>query len=150
MSLTLVPMLASRLLPAHEGAARRRPRPRARRGKSFIGRHFERGFTKVRNGYEKTLDLALRIRFVVLMIAFGTFALTVLLFTTIPKGFFPEEDIGQLRVSTEAAEDISFERHDGAACAGRRRDPGRPGACSDDDLVHGGGGREQRPHVRRC
>jgi HAE1 family hydrophobic/amphiphilic exporter-1 len=29
------------------------------------------------------------------------------LYTTIPKGFFPEEDIGQLRVTTEAAEDIS-------------------------------------------
>jgi HAE1 family hydrophobic/amphiphilic exporter-1 len=99
VSLTLVPMLASRLLPAHSHGHEEE--------KSFIGRHFERGFTKVRNGYEKTLDLALRFRFVVLLIAFGTFALTVLLYTTIPKGFFPEEDIGQLRVSTEAAEDIS-------------------------------------------
>jgi hydrophobic/amphiphilic exporter-1 (mainly G- bacteria), HAE1 family len=27
---------------------------------------------------------------------------------TIPKGFFPEEDIGQITISTEAAEDISF------------------------------------------
>jgi HAE1 family hydrophobic/amphiphilic exporter-1 len=98
VSLTLVPMLASRLLPAtghdHEE-------------KSFIGRHFEAGFTRLRNAYESTLDVALRCRFIVLMVAFGTFALTVLLYTTIPKGFFPEEDIGQLRVSTEAAEDIS-------------------------------------------
>jgi HAE1 family hydrophobic/amphiphilic exporter-1 len=99
VSLTLVPMLSSRLLPAHGHDHTEE--------KSFIGRHFERAFTKVRNGYEKTLDLALRFRFVVLMIAFGTFALTVVLYTTIPKGFFPEEDIGQLRVSTEAAEDIS-------------------------------------------
>jgi HAE1 family hydrophobic/amphiphilic exporter-1 len=105
VSLTLVPMLASRLLPAHEGGAGHGHGHEEE--KSFIGRHFERGFTKVRNGYEKTLDLALRFRFVVLMIAFGTFALTVLLYTTIPKGFFPEEDIGQLRVSTEASEDIS-------------------------------------------
>jgi hydrophobic/amphiphilic exporter-1 (mainly G- bacteria), HAE1 family len=99
VSLTLVPMLSSRLLPAHGHDHTEE--------KSFIGRHFERGFTKVRNGYEKTLDIALKFRFVVLMIALGTFALTVLLYTTIPKGFFPEEDIGQLRVSTEAAEDIS-------------------------------------------
>ena len=28
--------------------------------------------------------------------------------TTIPKGFFPQEDIGQLSVSTEARQDISF------------------------------------------
>jgi HAE1 family hydrophobic/amphiphilic exporter-1 len=101
VSLTLVPMLASRLLPAHAAGHGHTEE------KSFIGRHFERGFAKVRNGYEKTLDLALHFRFVVLMIAFGTFALTVLLYTTIPKGFFPEEDIGQLRVSTEASEDIS-------------------------------------------
>jgi HAE1 family hydrophobic/amphiphilic exporter-1 len=103
VSLTLVPMLASRLLPAHEGAAGHGHTEE----KSFIGRHFEAGFTKVRNGYEKTLDIALRYRFIVLMIALGTFVLTAVLYTTIPKGFFPEEDIGQLRVSTEAAEDIS-------------------------------------------
>ncbi|ALK95389.1 acriflavine resistance protein B [Massilia sp. WF1] len=98
VSLTLVPMLASRLLPEHRHGEEE---------KSFIGRHFEAGFAKVRDAYAKTLDLALRFRFVVLLIAFGTFALTVLLYTTIPKGFFPEEDIGQLRISTEAAEDIS-------------------------------------------
>ncbi|SDD87673.1 hydrophobic/amphiphilic exporter-1, HAE1 family [Massilia sp. PDC64] len=99
VSLTLVPMLSSRLLPAHGHDHTEE--------KSFIGRHFERGFTLLRNAYEKTLDVALKHRFVVLIVAFGTFALTVVLYTTIPKGFFPEEDIGQLRVTTEAAEDIS-------------------------------------------
>ncbi|QJD99667.1 efflux RND transporter permease subunit [Massilia forsythiae] len=99
VSLTLVPMLASRLLPEHGHDHTEE--------KSFIGRHFEAGFTWLRDGYEKTLDVALRHRFVVLVVAFGTFALTALLYTTIPKGFFPEEDIGQLRVTTEASEDIS-------------------------------------------
>ncbi|WP_051971968.1 efflux RND transporter permease subunit [Massilia sp. 9096] len=99
VSLTLVPMLASRLLPA-EGHDHHEE-------KSFIGRHFEAAFTWLRDGYEKTLDVALRYRFVVLMIAFGTFALTAVLYAASPKGFFPEEDIGQLRVSTEASEDIS-------------------------------------------
>ncbi|HEX8786185.1 MAG TPA: efflux RND transporter permease subunit [Telluria sp.] len=99
VSLTLVPMLASRLLPAH--------RQDHHEEKSFVGRHFETGFLALRNAYEKTLDIALEHRFVVLLVAAGTLALTVLLYTTIPKGFFPEEDIGQLRVSTEAAEDIS-------------------------------------------
>ncbi|WLI89438.1 efflux RND transporter permease subunit [Massilia sp. R2A-15] len=99
VSLTLVPMLASRLLPPHvengEGE------------KTFIGRHFEAGFTRVRNGYAKTLDIALAHRNVVLLVALATFALTVVLYVTIPKGFFPEEDLGQIRVTTEASEDTS-------------------------------------------
>lgn len=99
VSLTLVPMLASRLLPPHvengEGE------------KSFIGRHFEAGFARVRGGYEKTLDIALAHRFAVLMVALGTFVLTAVLYVTIPKGFFPEEDLGQMRMSIEAAEDTS-------------------------------------------
>lgn len=99
VSLTLVPMLASRFLPAdsHETSG----------DDGFIGRHFEAGFRKVRNGYASTLDIALRHRFVVLAIAVGTFALTIVMYTTIPKGFFPEEDIGQIRINTEASEDIS-------------------------------------------
>jgi HAE1 family hydrophobic/amphiphilic exporter-1 len=100
VSLMLVPMLASRLLPAdtidpeHDQS-------------NFLGRWFEAGFTRLRNGYASTLDIALRHRFPVLMLAFGTFALTVVLYMAIPKGFFPEEDLGQIRVNTEASEDIS-------------------------------------------
>jgi len=33
---------------------------------------------------------------------------TAWLFVSIPKGFFPEEDIGQITISTEASEDTSF------------------------------------------
>ncbi|MDQ2928186.1 MAG: efflux RND transporter permease subunit, partial [Pseudomonadota bacterium] len=37
-----------------------------------------------------------------------TFLATAHLFVTIPKGFFPEEDIGQISITTEASEDTSF------------------------------------------
>ena len=40
---------------------------------------------------------------------FATLAATVWLLFITPKGFFPQEDIGQLSVSTEARQDISFE-----------------------------------------
>ena len=99
VSLTLVPMLASRLLPAgsHDD----------KNAGGAIGRGFEAGFSHLKNGYVRALDLALAHRSVVLLIAVATFALTALLYATSPKGFFPEEDIGQIRVTTEAAEDIS-------------------------------------------
>jgi len=99
VSLTLVPMLGSRFLKdeAHESH-----RPGA------IVRSFERSFQALLSAYTRSLDVALRHRATVLLVALLTFVATAWLFVTIPKGFFPEEDIGQIRISTEAAEDISF------------------------------------------
>ena len=98
VSLTLVPMLASRFLRHH-----------APQEESALGRWFERGFDAVLRLYGRTLDWALATRWVVLVFALGTFVATAVLFVQIPKGFFPEEDIGQLQVTVEASEDISFE-----------------------------------------
>ena len=107
VSLTLVPMLASRLLPPHVAGGEGQGEGHGAGEKSFIGRHFEAGFTRVRNSYTRTLDWALLHRFVVLMVALATFVATIIMFMTIPKGFFPEEDLGQMRMSIEAAEDTS-------------------------------------------
>ncbi len=98
VSLTLVPMLASRFVKdeAHM------PPPGA------LVRLFERGFDAVLRVYTRSLDLALRHRAVVLGVALLTFVATGWLFATSPKGFFPEEDIGQISASTEASEDTSF------------------------------------------
>ena len=98
VSLTLVPMLASRFLKAE--AHGKRP--------GAIVRSFERGFDALLGGYTRSLDLALRWRGVVLVAALATFVATWWLFVSMPKGFFPQEDIGQIRISTEAAEDTSF------------------------------------------
>ena len=98
VSLTLVPMLCSRFLRHH-----------APQEESALGRAFERGFDALLRGYARTLDLALAHRTVVLGVALGSFALTAWLFVQIPKGFFPEEDLGQIQVTLEAAEDISFD-----------------------------------------
>jgi HAE1 family hydrophobic/amphiphilic exporter-1 len=98
VSLTLVPMLASRFL--KDEAHQRKP--------GLLVRSFERGFDAMLSGYSKTLDLALGHRKSVLLVALLTFVATAWLFVSIPKGFFPEEDIGQIQASTEAAEDTSF------------------------------------------
>jgi HAE1 family hydrophobic/amphiphilic exporter-1 len=98
VSLTLVPMLASRFL---SDEAHKKP-PGA------TVRLFERGFDALLASYTRTLDRALRHRNIVLVVALATFVATAWLANIIPKGFFPEEDIGQISVSTEAAEDTSF------------------------------------------
>ncbi|WP_076999358.1 efflux RND transporter permease subunit [Variovorax sp. KK3] len=112
VSLTLVPMLASRLLrhqPREGGVVveddedEHHPEPG-----TAIGRAFERGYRWVHATYLSTLDWTLRHRKVMLGVAAATFAATAWMFATIPKGFFPEEDIGQIQITTEAAEDISF------------------------------------------
>jgi HAE1 family hydrophobic/amphiphilic exporter-1 len=98
VSLTLVPMLASRFLTDEKHMKR----PGA------IVRSFERGFDALLGAYSRSLDVALRHRPIVLLVALATFVATAWLFVTIPKGFFPEEDIGQISISTEASEDTSF------------------------------------------
>jgi len=98
VSLTLVPMLASRFLT--DAAHHKRP--------GALVRGFERGFEALLRGYTRSLDAALRHRGLVLGVALATIVATVWLFMVIPKGFFPAEDIGQIRVSTEASEDTSF------------------------------------------
>jgi HAE1 family hydrophobic/amphiphilic exporter-1 len=99
VSLTLVPMLASRLL-THDDAAHG--------GGKGIGRMFEAGFQRLSGAYERTLDWGLKHRNVVLLTAAGSFVLTAALYQAIPKGFFPEEDLGRIRVITEASEDVSM------------------------------------------
>jgi hydrophobic/amphiphilic exporter-1 (mainly G- bacteria), HAE1 family len=103
VSLTLVPMLASRFLKSESQGGKQHVVP----GGS-VGRMFEALFNKIHGFYMRTLDWTLRRRGLMLLVALATFVLTGLLAVSLPKGFFPEEDIGQLQITTEASEDISF------------------------------------------
>jgi HAE1 family hydrophobic/amphiphilic exporter-1 len=97
ISLTLVPMLCSRFLkhaPPEDD--------------SWISRQFEKGFNAVHDGYSRGLDWCLARTRLVLIVALSTFLLTGYLFIEIPKGFFPTEDIGQIRASIEGPQDISY------------------------------------------
>ncbi len=98
VSLTLVPMMSSRFL---TDEAHKKP-------PGLLVRMFERMFNAVLSVYTRSLDVALAHRKTVLMIGLLTFVATAWLFIKIPKGFFPEEDIGQITASTEASEDVSF------------------------------------------
>jgi HAE1 family hydrophobic/amphiphilic exporter-1 len=98
VSLTLTPMMASRFLRSHSEAPKH-------------GRFYqwsERGFDAMLNAYERGLDLAMRWRLTTLVIFFATLGLSVYLFIIIPKGFFPQQDIGLITATSEANQDISF------------------------------------------
>jgi HAE1 family hydrophobic/amphiphilic exporter-1 len=98
VSLTLTPMMASRFLRSHGQAPKH-------------GRLYqlsERGFDAMLRAYERGLDLALRWRFSTLLIFFATLGLSVYLFIIIPKGFFPQQDIGLITATSEASQDVSF------------------------------------------
>ncbi|TXR49640.1 efflux RND transporter permease subunit [Phyllobacterium endophyticum] len=97
ISLTLTPMLCSHL-----------PREKHADGEKAVPLT-ERVFNAVQSSYERVLDLCLRARPVVLGIFLLTVVATGYLFSTISKGFLPTEDIGQLQISTEARQDISFD-----------------------------------------
>ena len=98
VSLTVVPMLCSRFL----------PKPGQHAKEYAINKKFDRLFEWMLKTYIHYLDLALKNRRMVLWGAISTFVITVVLFINSPKGFFPEEDIGQILATTEASEDISF------------------------------------------
>ena len=98
VSLTVVPMLCSRFL----------PKPGHHAKEYAINKKFDRGFDWLLKTYIHYLDLALKNRKKVLWGAIASFVITVVLFIYSPKGFFPEEDIGQILATTEASEDISF------------------------------------------
>ncbi len=98
VSLTVVPMLCSRFL----------PKPGQHAKEYAINKKFDHIFDWTLKTYIHYLDLALKNRKIVLWGAFSTFIITVVLFVNSPKGFFPEEDIGQILTTTEASEDISF------------------------------------------
>jgi len=102
VSLTLVPMLCSRFLPDLS-------KPNSHPKEYWLTKKFDVLFGAVYRGYSSSLSLALKHKHIVLGVALSTFVISVALFMAIPKGFFPEEDIGQIIITTEASEDISFE-----------------------------------------
>jgi len=97
ISLTLTPMMASRFLTSEAHG----------HGKLF--NLIERFFTGMLRFYERTLDVALRFRFITLMVFMAMVTLTVALYIVIPKGFFPNQDTGIMIGVTDAAEGISFD-----------------------------------------
>ena len=97
VSLTLTPMMCSRLL-KHD--------PEAQNGRFY--KLSERGFQSVIDFYGRTLKWVLKHQVATLVVAVATLVLTIVLYVIVPKGFFPVQDTGIIQGISEATESISF------------------------------------------
>ncbi|HEY1544445.1 MAG TPA: efflux RND transporter permease subunit [Xanthobacteraceae bacterium] len=97
VSLTTTPMLCAFVLG-------RGPR---RHGRLY--RASERVFDAMLRAYDRTLSVALRHPAMVILVLFVTVGLNVVLFLTIPRGFFPQQDTGRLIGRIQADQSISFQ-----------------------------------------
>ncbi|MGI2903682.1 efflux RND transporter permease subunit [Tolypothrix sp. VBCCA 56010] len=83
-------------------------------------------FDTMLGGYEATLKLSMKYHRTTMILSGVILIATIYLFVIVPKGFIPNDDTGQLNVSTEAAQDISFAemvKHQQVVADIVRRDP---------------------------
>ena len=104
ISLTTTPMMCAWLLKPHC------PLDESKPGRfAFIGRWFENGFNRIHRSYAVSLDWALQARLLVMLILVAVIALNAYLFVKIPKGFFPQQDTGQITAGLRTDRSISFQ-----------------------------------------
>jgi multidrug efflux pump len=98
LSLTTTPMMCARLL---------KPRSEKPRGRFYHAS--ERLFQATLERYRVTLDWALAHgRFMLLVLA-ATIGLNIYLYSIVPKGFFPQQDVGRMIGIIQADQSISFQ-----------------------------------------
>jgi multidrug efflux pump len=99
ISLTTTPMMCAWLLKPKTD-----DRPPGR-----LARIFERGFARIHRSYEISLDWAIGSVWLVMLILVAVIGLNAYLFIAAPKGFFPQQDTGQINGGLRADQSISFQ-----------------------------------------
>jgi multidrug efflux pump len=115
VSLTLTPMLCSRLL-----------KPEKPGESGWLFQLTERWFDAVRDAYMAGLRWVLRHQGLTLLVTLITFFATIWLFRACPKGLLPLQDTGLIQGITEAAPSVSYKemvRHQAELVALIERDP---------------------------
>ncbi len=97
VSLTFTPMLSSRFLRAQHSQQHNR-----------LYNATEHAWEWTLGWYKRTLDLAMAHRLVTMFFSLLVLVGTWLLFRVLPTGFIPDEDIGQINITTEAAQGTSY------------------------------------------
>jgi len=98
ISLTTTPMMCARLL---------KPRTEEKHGWLYHGS--ERVFAYCLERYRITLDWALAHGRIMLLVLTATVCFNIYLYTIVPKGFFPQQDVGRLSGNIQADQSISFQ-----------------------------------------
>jgi multidrug efflux pump len=98
VSLTLTPMMASRIL---------KHTPEDQQGRFYHAS--EKVFEDLIAFYGRTLKVVLRFQPLTLLVAVATLVLTIFLYIIIPKGFFPVQDTGVIQGISQAPQSISFQ-----------------------------------------
>ncbi|HZZ92164.1 MAG TPA: efflux RND transporter permease subunit [Usitatibacter sp.] len=99
VALTLIPVLLPKLI--KPGATHARTGP--------VGRAFDAGFERALAWYARGVDWAITHRAIVLLTGAATVAITGWLYVISPKGFFPQEDTGQVSGNIDTPQDMSYE-----------------------------------------
>ncbi len=95
VSLTLTPMMCSRLLETQHRESR-------------LGAIANRAIDRVIEGYRRSLEWVLGRQGLTLLVTAATLAITVWLYVIVPKGFLPAQDTGLITAVVEAAPEVSF------------------------------------------
>jgi len=99
-ALTLSPALAAIII-----------KRRGKDEKKFIGfKLFEKGFSWLTDAYTSFITLLIRLRYIVLVLFFGSLGLIYFMFITTPTGFVPSEDKGLFMVAINLKPGSSIER----------------------------------------
>jgi len=97
ISLTLTPMMCSRLL-----------KRQSEQNRSRLYVASERVFNSIVNFYGRTLQWVLKRQTATLLVAVATLVLTIFLYVIVPKGLFPVQDTGIIQAISQAPQTISF------------------------------------------
>ncbi|WP_027171263.1 efflux RND transporter permease subunit [Methylobacterium sp. 10] len=109
LSLTTTPMMCALLLKREGGHGGGGGGSGGETRSNLLIRALEGGFAGTLGAYERTLRVALNHRRLVLATLFATIGLNVYLYIIVPKGFFPEQDTGQMMGGIQADQRISFQ-----------------------------------------
>jgi multidrug efflux pump len=121
VSLTLTPMMCSRLLRHGHGGGNR------------ITLLINRAVDRTIEGYHRSLEWVLRHQTMTMVTTAATLAATVWLYVVIPKGFLPSQDTGLISAVTEGGPEVSFEemqRLQARVVDAIKKDPDVTGAVS--------------------